>query len=78
MCMAVLVMKDASLYRSLKVNDLFLREMHYQIESHLVSQMLQIAEYHERAVVSVNSLKRPSMKVRKQKLLAFLRGILIF
>ncbi|GFS32197.1 SET domain protein 16 [Actinidia rufa] len=35
--------------------------------------MLQIAEYHERAVVSVNSLKRPSMKVRKQKLLAFLR-----
>ncbi|XP_057480013.1 histone-lysine N-methyltransferase ATX4-like [Actinidia eriantha] len=35
--------------------------------------MLQIAEYHARAVVSVNSFKRPSMKVRKQKLLAFLR-----
>ena len=74
--MAVLVMKDASLYRALIVYDLFLREMHYLIEYHLVSQMLQIAEYHAR--VSVNSLKRPSMKVRKQKLLAFLRGILIF
>ncbi|XP_052209582.1 histone-lysine N-methyltransferase ATX4-like isoform X2 [Diospyros lotus] len=35
--------------------------------------MLQIAEYHARTVVSVNSLKRPSIKVRKQKLLAFLQ-----
>ncbi|XP_059629056.1 histone-lysine N-methyltransferase ATX4-like [Cornus florida] len=35
--------------------------------------MLQIAEYHERTLVSANSLKRPSNKVRKQKLLAFLQ-----
>ncbi|KAK9050758.1 hypothetical protein SSX86_030271 [Deinandra increscens subsp. villosa] len=35
--------------------------------------MLQVAEYHARAVVSVNSLKRPSLKSRKQKLLSFLR-----
>ncbi|KAL7183621.1 hypothetical protein ACSBR2_025917 [Camellia fascicularis] len=35
--------------------------------------MLQIAEYHARTVVSVNCLKRPSIKVRKQKLLTFLQ-----
>ncbi|KAD4585897.1 hypothetical protein E3N88_23498 [Mikania micrantha] len=35
--------------------------------------MLQVAEYHARAVVSVNSIKRPSLKARKQKLLSFLR-----
>uniref|UniRef100_A0A5B7APC3 Putative histone-lysine N-methyltransferase ATX5 n=1 Tax=Davidia involucrata TaxID=16924 RepID=A0A5B7APC3_DAVIN len=35
--------------------------------------MLQIAEYHARSLVSVNSLKRPSLKVRKQKLLTFLQ-----
>ncbi|KAJ9545686.1 hypothetical protein OSB04_025393 [Centaurea solstitialis] len=35
--------------------------------------MLQVAEYHARTVVSVNSLKRPSLKARKQKLLSFLR-----
>lgn len=35
--------------------------------------MLQMAEYHARTVVSVTSLKRPSMKARKQKLLNFLR-----
>ncbi|XP_057951607.1 histone-lysine N-methyltransferase ATX4 isoform X1 [Malania oleifera] len=35
--------------------------------------MLQIADYHARGLVSVNSLKRPSMKVRKQKLLSFLQ-----
>ncbi|KVI07097.1 PWWP-like protein [Cynara cardunculus var. scolymus] len=36
--------------------------------------MLQVAEYHARTVVSVNSLKRPSLKARKQKLLSFLQG----
>ncbi|KAJ0707161.1 putative [histone H3]-lysine(4) N-trimethyltransferase transcription regulator PHD family [Helianthus annuus] len=35
--------------------------------------MLQVAEYHARAVVSVNSQKRPSLKARKQKLLSFLQ-----
>ncbi|KAA8533607.1 hypothetical protein F0562_030959 [Nyssa sinensis] len=35
--------------------------------------MLQIAEYHARNLVSVNSLKQPSLKVRKQKLLTFLQ-----
>ncbi|KAL4557002.1 hypothetical protein LXL04_035172 [Taraxacum kok-saghyz] len=35
--------------------------------------MLQVAEYHARTVVSVNSLKRPSLKARKQKLLSFLQ-----
>ncbi|XAR71636.1 Histone-lysine N-methyltransferase [Bertholletia excelsa] len=35
--------------------------------------MLQVAEYHARTSVSVNSLKRPSMKVRRQKLLTFLK-----
>lgn len=46
------------------------------IKFHLVLQMLQMAEYHARTVVSVTSLKRPSMKVRKQKLLNFLQGML--
>ncbi|XP_028112648.1 histone-lysine N-methyltransferase ATX4-like isoform X8 [Camellia sinensis] len=36
--------------------------------------MLQIAEYHARTVVSANSLKRPSIKARKQKLLTFLQA----
>ncbi|KAI8030309.1 Histone-lysine N-methyltransferase ATX4 [Camellia lanceoleosa] len=36
--------------------------------------MLQIAEYHASTVVSANSLKRPSIKARKQKLLTFLRA----
>jgi hypothetical protein len=35
--------------------------------------MLQIAEYHERSLVTANPLKRPSIKVRKQKLLNFLQ-----
>lgn len=37
--------------------------------------MLQVAEYHQRSLVPVNSQKRPSQKARKQKLLAFLQGI---
>lgn len=36
--------------------------------------MLQVAEYHA-TVVSVKHPKRPSMKERRQKLLAFLQGI---
>ncbi|XP_024024188.1 histone-lysine N-methyltransferase ATX4 isoform X1 [Morus notabilis] len=35
--------------------------------------MLQLAEYHESALVSAKPAKRPSMKERKQKLLAFLQ-----
>nr|GEV72654.1 histone-lysine N-methyltransferase ATX4-like [Tanacetum cinerariifolium] len=35
--------------------------------------MLQVAEYHARSVVSVNPVKRPSLKSRKQKLLSFLQ-----
>lgn len=35
--------------------------------------MLQVAEYHARNVVPGKSLKRPSIKVRRQKLLAFLQ-----
>nr|GMC58219.1 histone-lysine N-methyltransferase ATX4-like [Ipomoea batatas] len=35
--------------------------------------MLQIAEYHEQSVVPTKSVKRPSLKVRKQKLLTFLQ-----
>lgn len=35
--------------------------------------MLQMAEYHAQTVVPVNSNKRPSIKVRKQKLLTFLK-----
>ncbi|THG01556.1 hypothetical protein TEA_023891 [Camellia sinensis var. sinensis] len=44
------------------------------INSVLLLFMLQIAEYHARTVVSANSLKRPSIKARKQKLLTFLQG----
>lgn len=40
--------------------------------------MLQVAEYHARTVVSVNSVKRPSIKARKQKLLSFLQGVFWF
>ncbi|PON72089.1 43kDa postsynaptic protein [Parasponia andersonii] len=36
--------------------------------------MLQLAEYHATALVSVKPPKKPSMKERKQKLLAFLQG----
>lgn len=43
-----------------------------------ILQMLQVAEYHARAVVSANSLKRPSLKARKQKLLSFLQGMFWF
>lgn len=39
--------------------------------------MLQLAEYHESVVVSAKPPKRPSMKERKQKLLAFLRGMVL-
>lgn len=35
--------------------------------------MLQMAEYHEQNVVSAKSVKRPSLKVRRQKLLSFLQ-----
>ncbi|CAN4085742.1 unnamed protein product [Withania somnifera] len=35
--------------------------------------MLQIAEYHEQNVVSAKSVKRPPLKVRRQKLLRFLQ-----
>ncbi|KAL0400608.1 UNVERIFIED_CONTAM: Histone-lysine N-methyltransferase ATX5 [Sesamum latifolium] len=35
--------------------------------------MLQMAEYHERSLVPAKSVKRPSIKVRKQKLLNFLQ-----
>lgn len=39
--------------------------------------MLQMAEYHERSLVPAKSVKRPSIKVRKQKLLTFLQGSLL-
>ncbi|KAH0703013.1 histone-lysine N-methyltransferase ATX4 [Solanum tuberosum] len=35
--------------------------------------MLQMAEYHAQNVVSTKSVKRPSLKVRRQKLLSFLQ-----
>lgn len=35
--------------------------------------MLQVAEYHARTAVPVKSLKRPPLKVRRQKLLTFLQ-----
>ncbi|KAL3819936.1 hypothetical protein ACJIZ3_005841 [Penstemon smallii] len=35
--------------------------------------MLQMAEYHERGLVPTKSVKRPSLKVRKQKLINFLQ-----
>ncbi|KAK4384856.1 Histone-lysine N-methyltransferase ATX4 [Sesamum angolense] len=37
--------------------------------------MLQMAEYHERSLVPAKSVKRPSIKVRKQKLLNFLQDV---
>lgn len=43
----------------------------------LLWQMLQMAEYHERSLVPAKSVKRPSIKVRKQKLLNFLQGSLL-
>jgi hypothetical protein len=43
--------------------------------SHLTLQMLQLADYHENALVSVRPPKKPSIKERKQKLLTFLQGI---
>lgn len=38
--------------------------------------MLQLAEFHANALVSVKP-KKPSLKERKQKLLAFLQGNLL-
>lgn len=46
-------------------------------QSHLTLQMLQLAEYHENAIVSSKPPKRPSIKERKQKLLTFLQGIFV-
>lgn len=46
------------------------------MHSHLNLQMLQLADYHENALVSVKPPKKPSIKERKQKLLTFLQGIL--
>jgi hypothetical protein len=43
------------------------------IQSVLTSQMLQLAEFHAKAIVSAKP-KRPSSKARKQKLLTFLQG----
>jgi hypothetical protein len=48
----------------------------YLMHSHLNLQMLQLADYHENALVSVKPPKKPSIKERKQKLLTFLQGIL--
>lgn len=39
--------------------------------------MLQLAENHEKGLASTKP-KRPSMKERKQKLLAFLQGMLVY
>jgi hypothetical protein len=47
----------------------------YLKHSHLTLQMLQLADYHENALVSVRPPKKPSIKERKQKLLTFLQGI---
>ena len=44
------------------------------LQNFVTLQMLQVAEYHARSVVSVNPVKRPSLKARKQKLLSFLQG----
>lgn len=46
-------------------------------QSHLTLQMLQLAEYHENAIVSSKPPKRPSIKERRQKLLTFLQGIFV-
>lgn len=40
--------------------------------------MVQLAEYHASALVSAKPPKRPSIKERKQKLLAFLQGMVFF
>ncbi|KAE8077675.1 hypothetical protein FH972_016217 [Carpinus fangiana] len=40
--------------------------------------MLQLADYHENALVSVRPPKKPSIKERKQKLLTFLQGICFY
>lgn len=73
----ILLVKDASLYESwLCLTTSYKKDASNIIKFHLVLQMLQMAEYHARTVVSVTSLKRPSMKVRKQKLLNFLQGML--
>ncbi|EPS60451.1 hypothetical protein M569_14352, partial [Genlisea aurea] len=40
---------------------------------HLEQWMLQMAEYHERTLVPSKSVKRPSMKVMRQRLLNFLQ-----
>lgn len=47
------------------------------MHSHLTLQMLQLADYHENALISVKPPKKPSIKERKQKLLAFLQGIYV-
>ena len=49
----------------------------YLMHSHLTLQMLQLADYHENALISVKPPKKPSIKERKQKLLAFLQGIYV-
>ncbi|KAM0036188.1 putative [histone H3]-lysine(4) N-trimethyltransferase [Helianthus debilis subsp. tardiflorus] len=38
-----------------------------------IQMCMHLAEYHARAVVSMKSKKRPSLKARKQKLLSFLQ-----
>lgn len=45
------------------------------MQCYMTSQMLQLAEFHANALVSVKP-KKPSLKERKQKLLTFLRGTL--
>lgn len=45
------------------------------IETFLVLQMLQVAEYHALSLVPAKPLKRPSIKARKNKLLTFLQGM---
>lgn len=49
----------------------------YLMHSHLTLQMLQLADYHENALISVKPPKKPSIKERKQKLLTFLQGIYV-
>lgn len=47
----------------------------FKTQRYLILQMLQLAEYHESALVSVKTPKKLSIKERKKKLLAFLQGI---
>ena len=54
-----------------------LLKIYILIGSCLTLQMLQLAEYHANAMASTKPPKRPSIRERKQKLLAFLRGILL-